>query len=594
MLGPSGCAPERALLFKRLALGGLGGDAELLRRMLSCRACHATSGDDMRYCGTCGEPLSDEVPARARARESRVLPAGTVVGSYKLLEVLGEGGMGRVYLAEHTRLGRRVALKMLRSKFSSNPESIKRFFGEARAVNKIAHENIVEVTDFVTEEDGNSYYIMELLKGKSLYDQLKADGLMPLERSLSIAIQVANALGAVHEAGIVHRDLKPENIFLALKGTRKDVVKLLDFGIAKLMEPDQGVSIQQTGVGMILGTPTYMSPEQAGGRTIDSRSDIYSLGVILFELTTGEVPFSAETYAEILVQHITQEPRRPSAIDSARHAMPAALESLILDCLRKDASERPQTMSEIEDRLRAVLEDSARAAPNRTVMGTGPMAQASRPSHATPSGRAITPPPVAKATPAVTPPTVQVPELVARPPVETPRSRRPLLALVVVLALLGFAAGAAVLLMNRDDGEDKTAAEPAPAVAATDESVALHVDSTPAGADVVRVDSGETLGKTPLDTRVKRSSAPVRFELRKDGFTTAVQEARLDHDATLSVGLAPAPAPAVAPPETAAPPEATATAEKPTAPSHKKPPRSTKGHRKSDHTLEKGGVIDFE
>src|SRR6185503_4885202 len=120
---------------------------------------------------------------------------------------------------------------------------------------------------------------MELLKGKSLYEQLKADGGLPLDRALGIALQVANALGAVHEAGIVHRDLKPENIFLAVKGSRKDVVKLLDFGIAKLMEPDQGVSIQQTGVGMILGTPTYMSPEQAGGRTIDSRSDVYSLGV---------------------------------------------------------------------------------------------------------------------------------------------------------------------------------------------------------------------------------------------------------------------------------------------------------------------------
>ena len=579
--------------------------------MLSCRACHAQSGDDMRYCGTCGEPLHDDVPLRAKPRESRILPSGTVVGSYKLLEILGEGGMGRVYLAEHTRLGRKVAIKMLRSKFSSNPESIKRFFGEARAVNKIAHENIVEVTDFVTENDGNSYYIMELLNGKSLYDQLKADGPLPLERALPIAIQVANALGAVHEAGIVHRDLKPENIFLAQKSSRKDIVKLLDFGIAKLMEPDQGVSLQQTGVGMILGTPTYMSPEQAGGRGVDSRSDVYSLGIILFELATGQVPFTADTYAEILVQHITQEPRRPSTIDRLPNPVPLGLEKLILDCLRKDPIERPQKMDEIEERLRAVQAELSQVVPKGTVVGTGPMAPATRPTHPTPTPRPVlsrqitsTPSPVSRNE---TPAEILILPAPGGDTIAERRPRRTGLVILLLALVLGGAVGA-VALMNAGGGEgDKPATlstpapasapsdlaapaaapSPPPAAATTDDgTVALRVDSSPPGAEVFRAGSDASLGTTPLATRLPRSTEPVRFELRKEGYLVASQEARLDHDANLSIGLAPAPAAAVT------------TAAKPTAKQPvKKRPSSAGGkpkRRKSDRTIEKGGVLDFE
>ena len=487
---------------------------------------------------------------------------------------------------------------MLRSKFSSNPESIRRFFGEARAVNKIAHENIVEVTDFVTEADGNSYYIMELLNGKSLYDQLKIEGVMPLDRALPIAIQVTGALGAVHEAGIVHRDLKPENIFLAQKGSRKDIVKLLDFGIAKLMEPDQGVSLQQTGVGMILGTPTYMSPEQAGGRGVDSRSDVYSLGVILFELATGQVPFTADTYAEILVQHITQEPRRPSTIDRLPNPVPSGLENLILDCLRKDPAERPQQMAEVEERLRSVLEEVKRTPQKGTVFGTGPMAPATRPStHPTPTARPVVSRPVT-ATPADTPA-----ELLLIPPpaaatIAEQRPRRVGL-IVLVLALVLGAAVAGVALMNAGDGEgDKPATvsapasaapatPPAPPAAASDDGkVKVRVDSNPTGAEVFRAGESEPLGVTPLVTRLPRSSEKARFELRKEGYLMASQEARLDRDAYLSIGLAPAPAaPAVT------------TAAKPTVrqPVKKRPPASGKPkRRKSDRTIEKGGVLDFE
>jgi serine/threonine protein kinase len=555
--------------------------------MLSCRACHASSGDDMRYCGTCGEPLHDEVPSRAKPRDSGILEAGTVLGSYKLLDVLGEGGMGRVYLAEHTRLGRRVALKMLRSKFSSNPESIRRFFGEARAVNKIAHENIVEVTDFVTKDDGTSYYIMELLNGKSLYDQIKAQPVMELGRSLDIAIQVANALGAVHDAGIVHRDLKPENIFLAQKGSRKDVVKLLDFGIAKLMEPDQQVSIQQTGVGMILGTPTYMSPEQAGGRAVDHRSDIYSLGIILYELATGRAPFSADTYAEILVQHITQEPQRPSTIEALPQQVPPPLEQLILHCLRKDPGDRPQQMDEVEERLRAVRSEVERGPmQGRTYVGSGPVTV---PPRLTPSSREL---PRAPSAPVVTD--------IVLPPANTtehtePR-RRPV-GLIVLLALLVLGGGAVAgfMFLRGDDQEKVVAAAPGPPPAAEtpaappapapagDGKIELTIDSSPGGAEVFRAGEAEPLGKTPLAIRLPKSDEPTEFTLRLAGFEPVRQEARLDDDAYLSVSFV----------SEVAKPAVTAAKAKP---GRKRPAAKTNtpkaDRRKTDRRLEKGAVID--
>jgi serine/threonine-protein kinase len=212
-----------------------------------------------------------------------------VLGSYRLLEQIGQGGMGNVFVAEHVKLGRRVALKMLRSEFTHNPEAVRRFFAEARAVNRISHDNIIEVSDFIESERGRSFYIMELLSGCDLRAVKERDGALPIGRALGIAIQVCRGLGAAHDAGIVHRDLKPDNIFLTERGGRRDFVKLLDFGVAKLLDdgPDGGMRFR-TSAGVVVGTPEYMSPEQASGDPADHRSDIYAVGVILFEMVTGQ------------------------------------------------------------------------------------------------------------------------------------------------------------------------------------------------------------------------------------------------------------------------------------------------------------------
>ncbi|HTE49915.1 MAG TPA: protein kinase [Kofleriaceae bacterium] len=528
--------------------------------MQTCRLCDAHSTDDLRYCGSCGEPLRDDVAPRPRSRPSEVIPAGTEVGSYRLLDVLGEGGMGRVYLAEHIRLGRKVALKMLRSKYSQNPEAVRRFFTEARAVNRIAHENIVEVTDFVSEPDGASYYIMEFLTGHSLYEVLNQERHLPLQRALAIAGQVANALAAVHEAGIVHRDLKPDNIFLAQRGTRTDLVKLLDFGIAKLVEPGLDISVQRTGVGTLMGTPAYMSPEQASAAPVDYRSDIYALGVILYELATGVVPFQGGSYGEILVQHLTHPPRKPSTFDDLPHPVPADLERLILHCLAKDVARRPQSMREVEEKLRAIQVHLVRGESMLTGATWPSMPRISRDEIGQLSSE-------------------DDDQDDDQPP--TSRKRRRLLLGATALALAGAAVSAWLIvpgLLGADDPDhpgrrarmvghadraDQAAppggaatlppdsaatatpsAPPAGSSAAeparpSSEPITVTIHSSPNGAEVFLAGQEAPLGLTPFETQVDRSDDQAEFEIRKPGFAPVRQSVKLVEDVFISVGLSP-------------------------------------------------------
>ena len=284
-------------------------------------------------------------------------PAGTILGSYRLLKQIGAGGMGRVFVAEHARLGRKVALKVLRSEYSGNIEAVKRFFAEARAVNCINHENIIEVSDFVENPGGASFFIMELLRGTELRSLQDREGPLPLARAINIALQVCRGVGAAHDAGVIHRDLKPDNIFITDRDGRRDFVKLLDFGVAKLTNSTlDEASTFKTSAGIVVGTPDYMAPEQALGNAVDQRCDIYALGVILFEMVAGRRPFVARTAREVMVQHMTAAPPRPSQLNPA-YQIPVELEDLILDCLRKDPEERPASIKEVEQRLQLILDD---------------------------------------------------------------------------------------------------------------------------------------------------------------------------------------------------------------------------------------------
>jgi eukaryotic-like serine/threonine-protein kinase len=274
---------------------------------------------------------------------------GHVLGSYRLISLIGEGSVGRVYLAEHTKLGRKVALKMLKSELSHHPKLVNRFFLEARAVNEIAHENIVTITDFIDGEGGQYYFIMELLKGVTLDRLLSEEGPQSARFAASIGAQLASALSAVHSKGFIHRDLKPANVFLVPKDSGY-FVKLLDFGVAKLMVAG-GLPSPNTAIGDLVGTPDYMSPEQARAMTVDHRVDIYALGAVLYEIITGERVFPRDGLDAVLKAQILDTPTPPSA----KRPLPAQLESLILRCLHKAPEQRPQTAAEVESELRRIM-----------------------------------------------------------------------------------------------------------------------------------------------------------------------------------------------------------------------------------------------
>ncbi|MFN0251090.1 MAG: serine/threonine protein kinase [Kofleriaceae bacterium] len=273
---------------------------------------------------------------------------GQTIGNYLVKQKLGEGGMGAVYLAEHPGIGKKVALKVLHSEFSGNAEIAERFFNEAKAVNNIGHPNIVDILDYGIIQSSHGqlmYFFMEYLSGQSLSALLRNEGPIPPERALGIALQVADALAASHKCGIVHRDLKPDNIMLQARGRERDVVKLLDFGIAKLTGDAASGTGSRTRAGIVMGTPAYMSPEQCEGKSssIDLRTDVYALGIVLYEMMVGRVPFIGEGYGEILVQHMTQNPAPPSSF----RLIPPHVEAVILKALQKRPELRFPSMDEM-------------------------------------------------------------------------------------------------------------------------------------------------------------------------------------------------------------------------------------------------------
>ncbi len=277
---------------------------------------------------------------------------GSEIGTYKILDLLGSGGMGQVFLAEHKKLGRRVALKLLLPEFAGNPEVVARFFHEARAVNQINHEHIVEIVDFVEEPGGYNYFIMELLEGRDLAKARETEGPFLLGRTVHIIGQVASALAASHAKGIVHRDLKPENIFLVHRGEDKDFAKLLDFGIAKLSNTEISEKERpHTRAGMILGTPEYMSPEQAAGRPVDYRSDLYSLGVVTYWMLSDQLPYRGKSFGELMVKQLTTAPQAMPDRTPGGQAIPPAFAQLVYRCLEREPQKRLQSAGEIVEAL---------------------------------------------------------------------------------------------------------------------------------------------------------------------------------------------------------------------------------------------------
>ena len=311
--------------------------------MKTCPKCDKRFAWTERLCDGCKESL-----------EQLDAELGTVIGDrYKLKSVLGKGGMGIVYVAEHIALEREVALKFLRGKLADDPVVLKRFQREARAASAIKHPGIVDVTDFGEDKEHGVYYVMEYVAGAPLTDRLDKGLGLPINDILTLGAQMADALQAAHAQGIVHRDLKPDNILLIKQPDGATQAKILDFGIAGVQ--GQGAGDEKlTVAGSIFGTARYMSPEQASGADLDHRTDIYTLGVILYEMTTGSLPFGG-TMLELLEAHRSRDPDPPS---TRRPGLPNSIERPILRCMSKHPDHRYQTMTEVKAALKAVGEVS--------------------------------------------------------------------------------------------------------------------------------------------------------------------------------------------------------------------------------------------
>jgi eukaryotic-like serine/threonine-protein kinase len=276
---------------------------------------------------------------------------GKVIGNYRVLAPLGEGGMAKVYRAEHATIQREAALKLLKPEYSSREHSVARFFHEAQAVNRIRHEGLVDIFDFGKTPEGDHFILMELLHGESLTDTLAPKKPLAFERILHIGIQIAHALEATHQKGIVHRDLKDANVFLTTRAGQKDFVKILDFGIAKLLDgtsPD----VIKTKDGAMIGTPLYISPEQARGTVVGPPTDIYAFGCLLFVMATGEPPFFDDNAIAVALKHIDEPPPKPS---SKNPKIPERLEAIILRCLEKSPEARYPSMLAVARELEALL-----------------------------------------------------------------------------------------------------------------------------------------------------------------------------------------------------------------------------------------------
>jgi serine/threonine-protein kinase len=284
-------------------------------------------------------------PASSAPSAPGDLEAGAMVGEYQVDGLLGAGGMGKVYAATHPLIGKRAAIKVLHPALSIDPDAVERFVQEARAVNQIGHPNIVDIFAFGALPDGRCYFVMEQLRGESLSARIDRAEL-PLEDVLSILDSIAIALDAAHRKGIVHRDLKPDNVFLAEVEGARPAVKLLDFGIAKLTGADTGTRRTQTG--NVMGTPAYISPEQARGQGVDHRTDLYAFGAVAYELLTGDLVFPATNAADMLAQHLFTP---PPSVRTRRPEIDPELDALIASLLAKDANDRP-TLEQAREALR--------------------------------------------------------------------------------------------------------------------------------------------------------------------------------------------------------------------------------------------------
>jgi serine/threonine-protein kinase len=443
------------------------------------------------------------------------------IGNYRVSRLLGEGGMGVVYLAQHPVIGRKVAIKLLHAVLARDADIVSRFFNEARAIHMIAHENIVEILDFGQTTDGQPYFIMEYLEGESLSDAVARGPMTPAQVE-AIGVQMCRALSAAHAKGIVHRDLKPHNVQLCKKSDGAQQVKILDFGVAKILSSPDGAQSVKTRTGSLMGTPLYMSPEQCkGSGVLDHRTDIYSLGVMLFEMLAGRPPFVAEGVGELFAKHMLQE--APPLLHFAP-ATPPHMAAAVMKSLAKDPAERFQSMEE----FRKALTGEVKLPVPAVQLG----------ARATELAPTMTMSPKAATT--LSSATSELDDSLIKPA----RTRK--------LAMLGGGALAAILLVVVLLPKKHAVVEPAPPPRSASaevippaepppppapKTVTIRFEADPAGAHVIDQKSGEDLGAVPLDVQLPKGGDPSKYALRLAGYREVPLTATPTADRTMHVIL---------------------------------------------------------
>jgi eukaryotic-like serine/threonine-protein kinase len=405
-----------------------------------CPTCGTEYGDDQKFCPKDGSAL--------RGTRQGDLIGSVIAERYHISKKLGEGGMGAVYLGEHVKMGRKSAIKVMSASMSSDAEAIARFNREAMNASRINHPNVCAIYDFGETADGLVYLAMEFIEGGSLGDLLDREGTLTLARAADILLQTAEALQAAHDLGIVHRDLKPDNIMLARGRGGADLVKVVDFGIAKAMSGEEGQQVTKTG--LVVGTPEYMSPEQLSGDKLDGRSDTYSLALVFYRMVTGTFPFQAESAQEMMIKRLTDDPL-PLGAARPDIVFPTALEQTVRHALGRMPGERHANAVEFARELhRAVgaMGAAATAAPMEaaTQIMSAPGADATVQLTPTRVGGAATAPPARAATARAPTPTTPQPVPAPRVP---EKKKAPVAAIAAVVVVLAGAGGfAAMQLMG--------------------------------------------------------------------------------------------------------------------------------------------------
>ena len=549
----------------------------------------------MKLCPTCGEQYADAAEQCPRdqttlifvkdnAAERELAMLGRVIDKRYVIESrLGAGGMGTVYVAQQVAVGRRVALKVLPAAIADDMGAVKRFMQEAKAASTLSHPNTITIHDFGQNEDGLLFLVMELVEGETLAQVMKTQRVLPAERAARFASQILSALEDAHARGIVHRDLKPDNVIISPRPGNPDFAKVLDFGLAKVA--DDGSNEGLTKTGQVFGTPAYMSPEQARGQRCDLRTDLYAVGVMLYEMLAGRRPFDGESPISILVKHINDAP--PALTTPADGpAVPVALQEVVFRALAKDRSARYESAGAMREAIETALggapdslSGSFSSNPRVTAApGSRPAGASRRPGDGS-SDETLAPDSIPAGSgpslrgtsgflghPGVSSPPQSLPPGAPAPAVSGRAG--PIVAVVIAVVGLG-GAGAWYVLQSETGPPAVAAAQPAPIAPpvatapptqAVPRTALVRVEATPSStqAAISVTLQGQTQPARVLGTLPGSLDVPLGAQLKvvfsAPGHTSVERTLTVDAPTTVSIGLAPAPLPSAAPVVAQSPP----------------------------------------